>query len=281
MNDGYAYRAQVQRPSELLDWLCAGFAHSSAEVWAERVVAGQITVNGAPPSGLLAPGDLVVWNRPPWEEPPVPTDWSVVVEDADIVVVDKPAGLPTMPAGGYLTHTLLAFVRRQWPDASPMHRLGRGTSGLVVFGRTADARARIQQAWRSRAVQKTYRALVTGHPPERCTIDAPIGPVPHPVLGTLHAASPDGRPSRSLLRRVALDGANARVDVDIETGRPHQIRIHTAFLGHPLVGDPLYGAGGVPRADALPGDTGYTLRAWRLGLPERDGSVRVIEVDPG
>jgi 23S rRNA pseudouridine1911/1915/1917 synthase len=138
-----------------------------------------------------------VWHRPPWTEPDVPIHFGLIYADDALVVVDKPSGLPTMPAGGFLEHTLLALVRREFPDAAPMHRLGRGTSGLVLFAQTATARSAVQAVWRRREVEKIYRARVVGTPPPSLRIDQPIGPVSHPRLGEVFAATPTGRPSTS------------------------------------------------------------------------------------
>jgi 23S rRNA pseudouridine1911/1915/1917 synthase len=187
--------------------------------------------------------------------------------------------LPTLPNGGFLEHTLRHLVRRLHPEATAVHRLGRGTSGLVLFARTPEARRRLAADWREGRVEKDYLALVHGVPEAAFSIDAPIGSVPHPRLGHVHAASPDGRPSLSHVRLLqARDGRSLCV-VRIPTGRPHQIRIHLAFAGHPLVGDPLYVAGGVPGPDpGLPGDPGYRLHAWRLRF-EHPASARTIEIE--
>jgi 23S rRNA pseudouridine1911/1915/1917 synthase len=217
---------------------------------------------------VLRAGARLVWQRPPWIEPDVPLAFAVLHEDADLLVVAKPGGLPTVPAGGFLEHTLLALVRRRWPRAVPVHRLGRGTSGLVAFALTDPARARLAASWRDGTVVKSYRALVEGEVTrDAFTVDAAIGPLPHARLGTVHAASADGRSAVSHVSVVERRHDTTLVDVRIETGRPHQIRIHLAWAGHPLAGDPLYGPGGVPRAAALPGDGGYRLHAHRLDLP--------------
>jgi 23S rRNA pseudouridine1911/1915/1917 synthase len=186
------------------------------------------------------------------------------------------ARLPTVPNGGYLEHTLLQAVRRVHPEATPMHRLGRGTSGVVLFARTEDARRSVAAAWRAGAVEKEYRALVEGVPAQTAfAIDTPIGPVPHPMLGRVHAADARGKPSRSHVEVLAARGDKALVSVTIATGRPHQIRIHLAAAGHPLAGDPLYVHGGAPRPDVLPGAGGYRLHALRLALDHPAGTGRI------
>ena len=151
-----------------------------------------------------------------------------------------------------------------------MHRLGRGTSGAVLFARDAAGRAALQEAFRTHRIAKRYRALCTGRPEaETFPVEVPIGPVPHPTLGTVHAASPAGKPARSRVTVLERRPDAALVAVDIDTGKPHQIRIHLAAAGHPLVGDPLYGTGGtpLPGSTALPGDPGYLLHAERIGFP--------------
>jgi 23S rRNA pseudouridine1911/1915/1917 synthase len=244
--------------------------HSSEAVWRARLEAGELRLGDAlaAPLDLLRAGQVLVWRRPPWEEPAVPLAFAVLHLDEHLLAVAKPRGLPSIPAGGFLTHTLLHLVRLRWPEATPLHRLGRGTSGLLLFARTPGARRALSADWRAGRVGKSYRALVSGVPARvEFSIDTPIGLVPHPRLGQVHAAAPDGRPALSHVRVLAARGASALVEVHIPTGRPHQIRIHMAAAGHPLVGDPLYAPGGLPLADpGLPGDGGYRLHAWRLDL---------------
>ncbi len=215
----------------------------------------------------------------------MPLTFDVIHEDADLLAVSKPSGLPTMPAGGFLEHTLLALVRARFGEAHPAHRLGRGTSGLVLFARTPAAAAALGRAWRTQEVTKIYRVLVDGDPPWTShEITTPIGPVPHDVLGSVHAASPAGRPAHSVVTVLERRGDATLCDARITTGRPHQIRIHLAAAGHPLVGDPLYVAGGLPRADShvLPGDGGYLLHAHRLRLahPATGTSLDLVAPPP-
>jgi 23S rRNA pseudouridine1911/1915/1917 synthase len=272
LNRGCIYRTQVGPESAghtLIDHLAATHRHSTATDWSARLVRGEIAVDEARASGgeLLRPGQVVAWHRPPWDEPDVPMHFDVLLEDEAVLAVHKPGGLPTMPAGGFLEHTLLTLVRAHHPNAHPVHRLGRFTSGVVLFALTRDAASALGRAWRERRVSKHYRALGRGCAEwtER-EISARIGPVAHPRLGTVHAASAHGKPAHTLVRVVERRDDETLFDVRITTGRPHQVRIHLAFVGHPLAGDPLYAEGGVPRTvdPGLPGDGGFLLHAHRL-----------------
>lgn len=282
-NGGYRYRAVVGPEGEgarVADWLAARYRHSPLEVWEERVLSGEVSVAGrlADPSTILSAGQEVLWARPPWVEEAVPLHYEVMYEDPWLVAVAKPSGLPTLPAGGFLEHTLHHQVARRFPDAHALHRLGRGTSGLVLFGKTRGARAELSRAFRKRGIERTYLALVDGNPPwERRSIRAAIGPVPHPILGTIHAAAPDGREARTEVEVLRRQGEGTWVRARLGTGRPHQIRIHLAAAGHPLVGDPLYRVGGLPRPDVLPGAGGYRLHASELAFvhPKTGEGVRI------
>jgi 23S rRNA pseudouridine1911/1915/1917 synthase len=170
---------------------------------------------------------------------------------------------------------LLHLVRRRFgARLSPLHRLGRGTSGLVLFAASPRARQALSHEFRTGSIRKTYRALVEGTGmPETFAVEVPIGRVPYQPVGYLYAASDAGVPARSECRVCWQDSAAGRtlLEVVIPTGRPHQIRIHLAAAGYPLIGDPLYVAGGTPRPAtggraALPGDCGYHLHAQRLGF---------------
>jgi 23S rRNA pseudouridine1911/1915/1917 synthase len=271
LNRGWSYREQVGPDAAgetVLSYLAATRLHSTAAEWAARIERGEVEVEGTRVRGdvTLYAGQIVVWHRPPWDEEPVPAHFDVIHEDDVIVAVNKPSGLPTMPAGGFLQHTLLALVRERYPEASPLHRLGRYTSGVVLFALSRDAASHLARAWRQHAVRKTYRALAAGSARlDRFVIDTPIGPVPHPLLGTIEAACEGGKPAHSVATVLERRRDQTLFSVEITTGRPHQIRIHMACAGHPLVGDPVYApGGGLKDHPGLPGDGGYLLHAERL-----------------
>ncbi len=280
-NRGYAYCDRIGAPSAgmtVLAYLSSRYQHSSESVWRARLELGEVSLSGlvAQADSILKGGECLVWRRPPWDEPEVPLDFAVLYRDESMLAVAKPSGLPTVPAGGFLEHTLFARARRFDRDATPVHRLGRGTSGIVLFARTREARARLSEELRLNRMTKTYRALVQGNPSkERFAVTAPIGPVAHLRLGTINAASEMGKPARSEVRVIEQREGASLVEIGIRTGKPHQIRIHLAVAGHPLVGDPLYAAGGRPEAmsHALPGDIGYRLHAERIVLRHPRTSV--------
>ena len=285
-NDGFEYREQIGPREEgrtLLDHMAARHRHSTRAQWQARIEGGELRIDGevATAEARLVRGQHVLWRRAGWEEPEAPLNYGLLWEEGDLLAVDKPSGLPTLPGGGFLEHTLLHLVRQRFPTASPLHRLGRFTSGIVLFACSPGSRAALSQQWGSREVHKRYRALAVGRPVrEEFEVSVPIGPVDHALLGRVHAASPSGRSAESRVAVVEQREAAFLADVWIATGRPHQIRIHLAAAGHPLVGDPLYGPGGgpLPGTRALPGDPGYQLHAAALGFRHPD-TGREIRID--
>jgi 23S rRNA pseudouridine1911/1915/1917 synthase len=281
MNQGWTYREQVNRGGlAVLSHYTDRYRHSSQTEWRSRIEVGQVLLEGQLTTAdtLLQPGQWLTYHRLPWMEPEVPLSFEVLHEDPDLLVVAKPAGLPVLPGGGFLEHTLLWQLRRHYPDSTPtpIHRLGRGTSGLLLLARSPLAKSVLSQQMRQNTcgqdqpIRKTYRALVgSGTLPDWFCITQAIGKIPHPRWGYIYAASAEGKSAYSECRVLRRNLTTTLLEVTILTGRPHQIRIHLAAISYPLVGDPLYGPGGVPLDGAIaatPGDCGYHLHAYHLAF---------------
>ena len=274
-NGGHTYAEQLGLSADgyvLSQFLAQRYRHSPERAWIERIRQGRVKLDGvvADPGTRLAAGQWLSWERPGWIEPPAPLAFGVLYDDGDIAAVAKPTGLPTLPAARFLEHTLLHQLRRYREGLRPLHRLGRHTSGIVLCAANKRSRAALARVWNRSNVRKIYRALAAGKPTQsKFEIATPIGPLPYAPLGALNVASPAGKPARSIVHVVEQRERDFLCDVEIFTGRPHQIRIHLAAAGHPLVGDLLYVEGGVPAAGcrAIPGDGGYALHAMELRFP--------------
>ncbi|KAL4448556.1 hypothetical protein ABPG75_005775 [Micractinium tetrahymenae] len=274
VNNGLTYTDRVQGActATLLQFYATKHASSAPiEHWRDTILAGRISVNGqmvSDPQAPVPPNAILEFRRPGWAEPPAPAYLDVLWWDAHVVAVHKPSGLQVLPAGPVHERCTLTLLRRFHKQhavelkgmPAPVHRLGRGTSGVLICACSEAARSKLSRdfvdhgAANQGRLRKVYRTLVQGLvDADQGNIDVPIGRMEYPgVRGGLYAARPDSgpgaKPSRShytVLHRDAVAGTTL-VDVEIFTGRPHQIRIHMAALGHPLVGDPLYAPGGLP-----------------------------------
>lgn len=249
------------------------------------IAAGHLTAAGVPlkANAVVGPGTelrLVVPEPERLELEPAPEiDLRVVHEDPDLLIVDKPAGLVVHPspghAGGTLVNALLARddgaafggiagVRRP----GIVHRLDRDTSGLLMIARTDAAQQSVMAQLKARRVKKTYLALVHGEVAAGAgRIEAPIGR--DPKHRTRMAVVPDGRPSTTGYRIRERFRAWTLLELDLVTGRTHQIRVHLEAIGHPVAGDPVYGTGTSRRGPDLRGGVKLGrlfLHAWRLEL---------------
>jgi len=250
----------------LLEWLLVALAPTNRTRVKQVLRSGRVTVNGTPVTRHdhpVRPGDKVCITRdapPPSAER---TELAVVHEDAQLVVIDKPAGLLTVATESEKTDT--AFVRlsaylaaRRAGRPFVVHRLDRDTSGLLLFARSAEGRDELQDNWDR--VTKTYLAVVEGVP------DPADGVVANyltegrdlRVRASRHAG-PDAKHAVTRYKVRETRGRYSLVEVDLETGRKHQIRVHMAGLGCPVAGDPVYAATTDPARRLC-------LHAWRLGF---------------
>ncbi len=153
-------------------------------------------------------GMKIVWNRPGWIEQDTPQQYQTIYCDESLLVVNKPSGLPTLPGAGFYQNTLLMMVKKEFPEVHPLHRLGRATSGLVLFAVDEFSAAKLSQGWSQ--VEKRYRACSVGCAREDFyDIRTAIGLQDHPRLGQVHAANPLGKASsKSRSRNSKTIGAN-------------------------------------------------------------------------
>ena len=217
------------------------------------IESGRIRVDGQQrkPKFRMTPGEVVSVEIPPPridEILPDPIPLAVVYEDTDVVVIDKPAGMVVHPAPGHPRGTLANALVAHVPGISVggsqrpgiVHRLDKDTSGLIVAAKTDRGRTSLISQWEDRSVEKTYLALVVGSvADEEATIDAPIGR--DPKNRQRMAVLRSGRPAVTRFRVIERFPNATLLELSIETGRTHQIRVHLAFIGHPILGDQLYG----------------------------------------
>ena len=220
------------------------------------IVDGQVLVNGmsVKPSNKVRAGDSVSLMVPSPRQTGVIAQHiplSVVYQDKDLVVIDKPAGLAVHPGPGHPDHTLVNALLAMCPDIQGIgdeirpgivHRLDKDTSGLMMVAKTHQAHIDLSAQIKGRLVTKGYLALVEGTPsPLEGKVDAPVGR--HPRRRTRMSVVVGGKEARTYYKTRERFTQNSLLELYLETGRTHQIRVHMAHIGHPLVGDTLYGSG--------------------------------------
>lgn len=260
------YFESVVRPEQnnrlLLDSLCERFTYHSREDWIDRLARGLVTLNGetATVESIAHTDDKVVYHVENYTEPEVPTDFKIVFEDDEFMVVAKPAGTPVHHTGHIFYNTFAAIVRRatDCETATPMHRLDRDTGGLMLFAKYAESAARFQKNLDRILLRKFYLAVVEGEFPEgEMHCELPLREVPDdPIRLRMHHVE-GGKACHTVFKRIAVlpggtnsgigtnGGTRSIVEAELITGRKHQIRAHLSELGFPIVGDRLYSHGGV------------------------------------
>jgi 23S rRNA pseudouridine1911/1915/1917 synthase len=258
-DSAYLDRRQVDVPEgldgERLDAALARMFGLSRSKAAELISDGSVLLGGQPAvkSDRVLAGDSleVTLPAPRPSAPPRPVEGLVVLyEDEDIIVVDKPRGVAAHPSPGWEGPTVIGGLVAAGHSVATsgaaerqgiVHRLDANTTGVMVVAKSERAYSALKRAFRERTVDKTYHALVQGHPdPLRGTIDAPTGR--HPSGDGRFAVVSDGRPSITHYDTLEAFRAASLAEVHLETGRTHQIRVHMSAIRHPCAGDLLYGA---------------------------------------
>jgi 23S rRNA pseudouridine1911/1915/1917 synthase len=262
------------------DRVVAGLSGLSRSHVQKLIATGKLTRDGDPvrANTLIEPGTELRLELPPPESaelvpaPEIPLE--IVHRDEDLLIVDKPSGLVVHPAAGHREDTLVnALVAHAGPEAfggiagvlrpGIVHRLDRDTSGLLIVARNDRAQASLMAQLKARRIKKTYLALVAGSVAAAAgRIEAPIGRDPR--HRTRMAVVPDGRAATTGYRVRERFGGWTLLEIDLVTGRTHQIRVHLDAIGHPIAGDPVYGTGTSRRGPR--GLERLFLHAWRLEL---------------
>ena len=252
--------------------------------------------NGRQPRPAMAvhAGDTIHIDRPAPIEPEVPREFGILAEDAYFLAIDKPAGLPMHTTAKFWKNTLVAILRERYPaeQLQICHRIDRETSGVLLVARNRESASFLKRAFASRSVKKTYLALVHGIPvPSSGVIDAPMRLIEsrsHLMMGI----KSDGLPSVTRYAVQKTFAQHALVEASPETGRQHQIRVHLAHIGHPIVGDKLYGAseqafidycdsGMTPALlDLFNGLPRHALHAARLVFPHPQSKEMIVVESP-
>lgn len=276
-NDCHALRVPDEDSGRRLDLVLVRFwprhSRSRLQNW---IRDGRTKVNGAvvtDPKHKLWGGEIIELDEAPdareLSSRPEAIPLEIVHEDEAILVIDKPAGLVVHPGSGNWSGTLQNALLHhdpsleQVPRAGIVHRLDKDTSGLMVVARTLESQTDLVRQLQARSVKRYYYALVRGNVERGGTVDAPIGR--HSTQRTKMAIVRSGKPARTHYRIVERFIDCTLVECALETGRTHQIRVHMASIGHPLVGDPVYG-GGASRIPIGPAFPRQALHARRLGL---------------
>lgn len=232
----------------LLKYLAQRFSYLPESTWQELLLDGRISHNGARSDGnvQVKPGDVIGCDLPDFKAPEVNFDYSIVHQDEWLLAINKPAGLRVHSGGRFVTANLMYHLRHihqpPYPEANPVNRLDADTSGLILLARDKRVLSEMMRQFSAGEVKKRYLAVVAGCPsPASGSIMLPIGPVDGAAVPRYRVDQVAGKPAVTHYHTVRkLSSAYTLLELQPETGRTHQLRVHLAALGHPLAGDALY-----------------------------------------
>lgn len=265
----------------ILDYLARRFAYQDRETWERRLRAGDVLLDGrkmSDPEEALPASGRMSYVHGEYREPDVPTSWRALYLAEEWMAVYKPAGMPVHSTPRIFRQTLVWQVRRLFGlDWTPVHRLDRDTSGLILFARGKRLLPRLNECFSQRRVEKTYLALVHGCPQGEFEIDARLGNAEDPRIPMRVGVREDGKEARTRIRVLEADACGRGIWVEARPlqGRLHQIRAHLESVGFPIVGDLLYdGRGGegflARAAGASPEDVARITGSRRMWLHARE-----------
>ncbi|GJM41487.1 MAG: RNA pseudouridine synthase [Ardenticatenaceae bacterium] len=232
----------------LLDYLAGRFTYQTKEKWQARIEAGDVTCNGrsATTQQIVRQGDVISCDLPDPPLPDVNLDYKIVFEDNWLLVANKPGNLKVHGHGRFIQANLIYQLRHNhappYPEATLINRLDRDTSGIVLLARDSDTLRAVQTQFAERTVEKSYLAVVQGIPKwQTREVNLPIGRLPSAAGVYRYGVTDEGKPAQTMMELVRPFPPNhAFIRLTPQTGRTHQLRIHLAAVGHPIVGDRLY-----------------------------------------
>jgi RluA family pseudouridine synthase len=242
----FRYMRIEGRKENLLDFLLRKFRYLDSEEWLENIHEKRLMVDGkrSIPSQLLKNHQEILYLRPDFLEPEVDSSFEKIFEDEYLVAFNKSGNLPTSPSGKYYKNTLVNLAKKKfgWEKIYTLHRLDRETSGVILFAKQKKTAQKMAQMFRQKQARKIYKAVLENElPSEEVYVTMPIGPDPKSSIRIKQGVSLFGRPCSTYFRFLKNLNQRCLVEISPLTGRTHQIRVHSNYLGCTVTGDKLYG----------------------------------------
>ncbi|MDT8446346.1 MAG: RluA family pseudouridine synthase [bacterium] len=245
----FKYVRHQQPPERLVDFLCRRFPYQDRAGWVAAVEKGAISIDGelSSPDLILETGMVVGYERPRESEPAVDKTYRILYQDQAIIAVEKSGNLPIAESGRYYRNVLIEILKETLglEVLHQVHRLDRETSGVLVVAKSPEVATLLGEQFFKGIPQKRYQTVLVGEMPlEEVLVEQPIKKVKPQGPGTVRirqVVDPEGKTAKTLFRPIKAAGGLTLAEVELFTGRTHQIRVHAEYLGFPVLGDKLYG----------------------------------------